>query len=160
MIGLISAIFIIFNGTPATDIMPVFEENCSTIIYSDDAYHMISQEEIDLMARVVMSESSICGDDCKEAVATVILNRWMSPDFPNTITDVIRAPGQFSTQDNGAPNDACYLAVYSAIAWWGSDYAILPKSCYYFRSGYYHPWAIDYTHFDNMYFSLSKEAAL
>jgi N-acetylmuramoyl-L-alanine amidase len=40
----------------------------------------------------------------KRLVVDVILNRVDSDKFPNTITDVIDAPGQFAVVHNGAIN--------------------------------------------------------
>lgn len=137
-----------------------FEGIYEMVIRNDEAAVIVSADEIQLMARVVMSEAGNQSPECKEAVATVILNRWMSPNYPMRLEDVIYAPCQFSTAYNGEPTEACYAAVYSALVWFGSDNAIVPKSCYYFRSGHFHTWALDYQQIDDLYFSLSKEAGL
>ena len=47
-------------------------------LYGDRVY--ITDEEIALMERCVMSEAGGCTCECQEAVATVILNRWQHPD--------------------------------------------------------------------------------
>lgn len=111
-----------------------------------------SKDDIDLMARVVMSEASILPIDGKQAVAATILNRYRSDEFPDTISGVIYAPGQFSTQDNGEPNEDCYTAVYAAI-----KYDCFPENMYYFRRGHYHWWAHDYCQIGNTYFSTEGE---
>ena len=134
----------------------VMEESCSFSVYDNGIYRELSQEDIDLMARVVMSEAGGQSDECKEAVATTILNRWMSPNYPDFIPVIIE--DAYSTADNGPVTDACYLAVYSAIAWWGSDFAVVPKCIYYFRAGHYHTWALDYRQIDDLYFSAPKTA--
>lgn len=76
-----------------------------------------TQDEIDLMARVVMSEASVLNGEAKQAVAAVILNRlyseWRYYSGLDTIEDVIE--GCFSTNDNGNPTPECYAAVYAAI---------------------------------------------
>lgn len=136
----------------------VAEENMSVTIYANESYHMFSQEDIDLMARVVMSEASTQSDECKEAVATTILNRWASPDYSDFIDVIVQ--DAYSTADNGAVTDDCYLAVYSAIAFWGGDYAILPKQVYYFRADHYHEWALNYKQIDDLYFSAPVDAVL
>lgn len=137
----------------------VAEENCSVILNDNGISYFIDQDAIDLMARVVMSEAGNQSDDCKEAVATVILNRWRSPKYPGDLKKVI-VPGQFSVRDNGAPTEDCYLAVYSAITFWGSDFAILPKQVYYFRAGHYHSWALDYCKIDQLYFSTPTDICI
>ena len=134
----------------------MIEESCSYSVYDNGIYRQLTQDDIDLMARVVMSEAGGQSDECKEAVATTILNRWMSPNYPDFIPVIIE--DAYSTADNGPVTDSCYLAVYSAIAWWGSDFAVVPKCIYYFRAGHYHTWALDYRQIDDLYFSAPKTA--
>nr|WP_295972103.1 cell wall hydrolase [uncultured Bacillus sp.] len=50
---------------------------------------VISIEEKDLMARLVEAEARGESYEGKVAVATVVLNRMDSPEFPNSITEVI-----------------------------------------------------------------------
>lgn len=131
------------------------------MVYAGSNYYIeLEDSDIDLMARVVMSEAGGESDDCKEAVATVILNRMFSPKYPNTISEVIYQRGAFSTADNGEPTEACYLAIYSALTYYGSDSAIVPYCCYYFRGGHYHGFAQDYCKIDNLYFSIPKDACI
>ncbi|MBO1578049.1 LysM peptidoglycan-binding domain-containing protein [Bacillus sp. XF8] len=52
----------------------------------------ISEEEFDLMARLVTAEAGSEPYAGKVAVAKVVLNRVDSTEFPNTITDVINQP--------------------------------------------------------------------
>ncbi len=63
-----------------------------------------SDYEIDLLARIVRAEAQSESFEGKIAVACVVLNRVESPKFPNTIKDVIYAPGQFQPVRNGAIN--------------------------------------------------------
>ena len=52
-------------------------------------------------------------------MASVVLNRVLSPKFPNTIKDVIFEPNAFSCVKNNNiiayPDQKCYDAVYEAI---------------------------------------------
>ena len=50
----------------------------------------ISDEEKDLLARLVEAEAKGESYEGKVAVATVVLNRVDSPQFPNNVTDVIK----------------------------------------------------------------------
>ena len=156
MIEVLAAMAVTIASLQSRPTMPVIEETCSYSIYYDGQYRALDQEDIDLMARCVMSEAGGQSDECKEAVATTILNRWMSPNYSDSIRVIIE--DAYSTADNGPVTDACYLAVYSAIAWWGSDYAVVPKCIYYFRAGHYHTWALDYRQIDDLYFSAPKTA--
>jgi|HubBroStandDraft_2_1064218.scaffolds.fasta_scaffold00063_13 spore germination cell wall hydrolase CwlJ-like protein len=56
----------------------------------------LSDNDRDLLARTMLSEAGIDGDDGMKAVAAVIKNRVNSDAFPNSIADVIHQPGQFS----------------------------------------------------------------
>ncbi|WHZ05528.1 cell wall hydrolase [Neobacillus sp. YX16] len=61
----------------------------------------LSDAEIDLLARLVRAEAQTEPLQGKIAVACVVLNRVESPQFPDTIKDVIYAPGQFQPVKNG-----------------------------------------------------------
>lgn len=79
----------------------------------------LSQEEIDLLARAVYSESR--GEPFKGqvAVAAVVLNRVDSDKFPHSVKGVVYQPGAFTAVSDGQinlkPNDSAYKAVYLAI---------------------------------------------
>ena len=130
------------------------------IVTGGEYFCMMDQEDVDLLARVVMSEAGGESMECKEAVATVVLNRLASPDYPMTIHDVVYQKNAFSTHNNGAPTQDCYTAVFSALVWFGSDNEILPRSIYYFRAGHYHKWALDYKKIGALYFSAPKTASI
>ena len=112
----------------------------------------VTDEERDLMARVVMSEASVLPIEGKQAVAQTIVNRFLSPKFPNNITEVCNQPYQYSQQDNGDPDEECYTAVDAALKYEG-----FPPDMYYFRTGHYHTWAEDYCQIGNTYFSCEKK---
>ena len=120
----------------------------------------ISESDIALIERCVMSESGNQSCRAQEAVATVILNRWQDPDFPDTITGVINAEGQFSTADNGAPTMQVKLAVRNAIIYYNTYCQDMPKEILYFRSGHYHDFGIPYINIDDLYFSGSENMVL
>ena len=121
----------------------------------------ITPEEIQLLNRCVMSEAGDQSCECQEAVATVILNRWMNPEkFPDNITDVITADNQFSTHDNGEPTVSVQVAVYNAIYYYNTACQDLPKQVYYFRGFHYHNFGIPYKSIDDLYFSLAEGASV
>ncbi|KOO50521.1 cell wall hydrolase [Priestia koreensis] len=63
-----------------------------------------NNEEKELLARLVEAEAKGEPHAGKVAVATVVLNRVDSSDFPNSISEVINQPGAFSPVSNGAIN--------------------------------------------------------
>ena len=135
---------------------PFIREDIMIITHECEKYN-ISDEDLELIYRCVMSEAGGESDVCQEAVATVILNRFFSPKFPDKISEII-VPGQFSTSDNGAVTSDVIRSVHRAIAEYDTPSMIVPYTCYYFRADYYHDFGIPYFHIDNTYFSLSEEA--
>jgi len=133
----------------------IMEENM--IIRHDDRLYFITDEDYELIARCVMSEAGGDTIESQEAVATVIINRYFSPNFPNEFKDII-VPGQFSTADNGPITDDVYMSVARAVNFYGSGSCILPYNCYYFRADHYHDFGIPHRKIGNNYFSLSEEA--
>jgi N-acetylmuramoyl-L-alanine amidase len=79
----------------------------------------ISKADIDFMAKVVHAESKGEPYQGKVAVASVILNRVIDPNFPNSISGVITQRNAFSCVRNGnvnaIPNSDSYNAVMEAI---------------------------------------------
>lgn len=128
-------------------------------MYGDRIY--ITDDEIALMERCVMSEAGNQSIECQEAVATVILNRWQHPDkYPDTIEGVIMDPGQFSTHDNGKPTVSVRVAVHNAIVYYNTAVQDLPSQIYYFRSGRYHEFGTPYECIDDLYFSGAENMLL
>lgn len=54
-----------------------------------------SQEDLELLSRIVYVEARGLSQEAKLAVANVVMNRVKSPRFPNTIKEVIYQRGQF-----------------------------------------------------------------
>ncbi|MGL4452909.1 MAG: cell wall hydrolase [Sarcina sp.] len=91
--------------------LQVFNQGSSTL--------NISEADINFMAKVVHAESKGEPFEGKVAVASVILNRVIDPNFPNTISGVITQKNAFSCVRNGrvdaVPNSDSYNAVMEAI---------------------------------------------
>lgn len=79
----------------------------------------ITQSDIDLMAKLVYAESRGEPFDGKVGVVSVVLNRALNSNFPNSIKGVIFEPNAFSCVKNNTinayPDETCYNAVYSAL---------------------------------------------
>lgn len=94
------------------DIVEVFNQNNSSIY--------LTQDDLNLMAKIVYAESKGEPYDGKVAVASVILNRVVSSQFPNSINDVIFQNNAFSCIIDGeisvTPTQECYDAVSDAIS--------------------------------------------
>ena len=72
-------------------------------VYTPYEYHF-TREELELLAKTVQCEAGhyANADESQKLVTQVIMNRVLSSDFPDTITEVIYQPGQFSVAYNGA----------------------------------------------------------
>ena len=71
-----------------------------------------TQEEEDLLVQVVHFEmgSDSAPDEAQQLVAAVVINRMRHPSFPDTIKDVIYAPGAYSCVNllgTGNPTERC-----------------------------------------------------
>lgn len=80
----------------------------------------VTAEEKELLAKLVNAEARGECYEGKVAVATVVLNRVDSPQFPDTITDVIYEKHQFSPVSDGSinlePSEEAIEATNEAIA--------------------------------------------
>lgn len=110
-----------------------------TDLTEEDIKEMDYWGELELLAAVVEAEAGNQDMTGKRLVVDVVLNRVDSPLFPDTITEVLEQPGQFSTMRNGAVEDAGwhmqeddYTAVMMEVTGVRLDYDI-----YYFTAGEY-----------------------
>ena len=122
------------------------EVNTNFTINREDKDSEYSEEEILLMERVVMSESSTEPFEGKVAVAKTILNR--AKMYNMSIEQVVYQPYQYSFADNGMPTEEVKRAVTKAIN--DTEY---PEDMIYFREGRYHDFGIPYQQIGRHYFS-------
>ncbi|WP_027338749.1 cell wall hydrolase [Halonatronum saccharophilum] len=82
-------------------------------------YHTISDEEFELLARIIHGEARGEPYVGQVAVGAVVLNRVLDPYFPNNLRDVIYQPRQFSPVADGQiylrPNQTAYRAARAAL---------------------------------------------
>lgn len=92
---------------------------------------MLTTADLDLLAKVVWVEAQGESFEGQQAVAEVVLNRLVSPDFPNTLHDVIYAEGQFRSVpllNDATPWQIQYEAIEAAV--YGPN--VLPMDVMYF----------------------------
>lgn len=85
-----------------------------------------SDEDYQILLRIVQAEAGICDAKGKTLVADVIINRVLSSEFPNSVKAVVYAPSQFQPVANGSINSVKVTAetiasVDRALA--GDDYS-------------------------------------
>ena len=73
----------------------------STLYALDEPY--IAYDDLVLLAQVIHTEagSAWLPDEWRLAVGEVVLNRVASPEFPDTLEEVVFQPGQYSAADRG-----------------------------------------------------------
>ena len=67
-------------------------------------YTSLTKEEIELIELTVQHEVGNFSKDYKKLIAAIIRNRLESDSFPNTISEIILAKGQFSNGDYAGVN--------------------------------------------------------
>ena len=99
----------------------VEKEKLGNVLYSDLA---LDADDEFLLAVIIYCEAGNQSYEGKVAVGNVVLNRVASPRFPNTIREVIYAPGQFSPVGmgwyekelaKGTVNESCLQAARDAM---------------------------------------------
>lgn len=97
--------------------------------YSDISF---TDDDLDLLAKIVYLEAGSVSIRCQQACAEVVLNRVVSDGFPSSIPDVIFEDGQFSTVpllDQADPNSQQYEAIENAL--YGDDLITDPDVVYF-----------------------------
>lgn len=89
------------------------EPNVPTFVVKRDTVEQewiypISEDEIDLIAQLVMAEAEGEPEEGKRLVIDTVLNRVDHPHYPDNVYDVIYAPAQFSPIWNGR-FERCYV---------------------------------------------------
>ncbi len=102
---------------------------CETLCISS-----FTDEDYNNLLRIVHAEAGICDMEGRILVANVIINRVRSSNFPNTVSEVIFSPDQFSPIADGAfysvnVDMMTREAVERAV--WGEDYS---QGALYFMS--------------------------
>lgn len=92
----------------------LFEEHPELFNNAKSIYDNYTEEEIYLMQRVIETETYGCDFEAKTHVASVILNRVEGDNnFPNDVTSVCTAPGQFVYGRKQISDDTRYALEYA-----------------------------------------------
>ena len=110
---IIGGIFLV-SCTAKADTMPIEEEQITPVETTVDLGDPVNVDELDMLAHLLGGEagSDWCSDEMIYYVGSVVLNRVDSPNFPNTIEDVIFQSGQYACTWDGnyerVPSERCY----------------------------------------------------
>lgn len=130
-------------------IQKIYQEQDTKEIIMTGPVCRFSDYDISLLERVTMSESGNQPFECQVAVAQTVINRLDSGRYGDSIYDIVYEQNQYSTGNNGYPTDSVIDAVNEAI-----NNPPYPSNMVYFREGYYHTFAENYSKFGVLYFSL------
>lgn len=100
-----------------------------------------SQSDINLLACLVFGEAGNQSDECQRAVASVVINRINSSEFPNTCRGVIYQKSQFTGGKSKMSDDSYRNTLYVL-----QNGSTLPSWVMYFRMSYHFDWS-EYTQY-------------
>lgn len=136
------------------------EEILITELTEEDLKEQDYFGELELLAQLVEAEAGNQDLTGKRLVVDVVLNRVDCELFPDTIEEVIKQPGQFSTWSNGMIDDAAWhmqQSDYDAVIL--ELESRLDYDIYFFTAGAYNKSGTDaYIHMDHYFSYLGKEA--
>jgi hypothetical protein len=125
------------------EVYNLYPSTFASVVFELPTYEQLglSEEDYEFFARVVAAECNgdIDNDYANQvAIAQVVWNRVASPNFPDTVHDVLTQYGQFTTVKNGKcnkeTNDLCRRAILEAYA-----YPLHPENIIYFNCvGFFH----------------------
>lgn len=99
--SVLALILVIFLATPVkADVVSSSSKESNVPAYSED--------DLDLLARLIYAEAGCywIPDWVQRAVGSVVLNRINSPDYPDSMREVIYQPGQYGSAETGVINRA------------------------------------------------------
>lgn len=113
-------------------------------------------DSLEMLAYCTMAEAGNQPEEGKRLVIDTILNRVDSEYFPNTVEEVINAPGQFEVVARGTlyrdcPTDDIYGLIREEIAERTNDRVI------YFTAGHYNPSGEPWQKVGDHYFSYIRK---
>lgn len=123
--GLIPVELVHITTAETTPTEPIIESRYADIV--------LSESDVELLARIIWLEARGECFDGQQAVAEVVFNRMLSGSFPDTLTEVIYQKGQFSTAanvDKATPGEMQYLAIHTALT--GAN--VLPLEVVFFAT--------------------------
>lgn len=143
---MLSLVLLVFLGIPCNiPKLPPIET-----VQESSLRLQVNDEEFELMARVVMSESSILIFESKILVAETIINRSIIKN--KSIKEIILEPSQFSLQDNGEVSDECRRAVKVALS-----KKHFEEDIYYFCSDGYNQYGTPLIEVGGMFYSFKEK---
>lgn len=102
------------------------------------AYDITSVER-EMLARLVYREANTESIECQQAIVSVVINRWQSGLWGDTLEEVVYAKNQFAPASLlycTTPTETNYEAVDEVI----ENGITIPEYIFYFRADYHFKW--------------------
>lgn len=124
-------------------------------------FYDLTQEEKDILVKLVYLESRGEPYEGKKAVATIVMNRVESPYWGSDVETIIFAKRQFSPSfkinTTTIGTDDVWLECVNAVEDVLQNGSTLPPYVLYFRADYYFKGKEQYTNIGNHYFSYTSK---
>lgn len=119
----------------------------------EEKYYDITQEEREMLARILYLEAGGTSEECQKMVLSVIFNRYEAYNREKSLKEIIYAKEQFTPAPlikNTTPKEQQYRIVDYIV----ENGSVLPKYVRSFRAGHHFNYSgyIGYTSIDNVYF--------
>lgn len=114
--------------------VPLADNNNSPEPYYETVAETMTEDERELLAKIIYLEAGNQSITGQRAVAEVVFNRMLDDRFPQTLSEVIFAPGQFTTAayiNSAKPNEEQYTAISMTLE---ETTPILPSGVVYFAT--------------------------
>ncbi len=154
---LLETVYVEVPGEPEVVYIEKEPEPDTRVPYYAEIADSITEEEIELLAKITYLEAGNQSMTGQRAVVEVVLNRVMDDQFPDTIKEVLYQPGQFTTAQNLAtarPNEKQYRAVALTL---GTSTPILEPYVLFFAKGIPN-WQTKYEKIGAHYFGYLKQS--
>lgn len=140
LIGIIMLLLLYIGIQPdKTQTIEVETEKIVTVEKEPIYKYNVSSVEREMLARLVYLEANTESLECQSAIASVVINRWLSKQWGSTIASVIYSPYQFSPSGliyKTTPTETNYAAVDQIL----KSGSIFPEWVMYFRTDYHFDW--------------------
>ena len=135
---LIALIIITISCIKCKATIPDKEAEASIGVGREQAYaYDITSVEREMIARLVYREANTESIECQKAIISVIINRWQSGLWGDTLEEVVYAKNQFaSLLYCTTPTEINYEAVDDVI----ENGITIPEYIFYFRADYHFKW--------------------
>ena len=121
-----------FAESEETEATEVTEE----AVYQNRWEIQLTEEEIDLLAKILWVEARGESETGQKAVVEVVFNRMISEEFPNTLYDVLsqKKPVQFASwklREKAKPTEKEYSSIYAVL---NGETSIVREDTVYFAT--------------------------